>query len=53
MMAGYFGGIVPLITPLGVAFVDRFTPVYGLFATIGETAGIFWPLIKGRKSILR
>jgi hypothetical protein len=41
--AGYFADA------LGVAFVDGFTPVYGLFGIIGETAGIFWLLIKGRK----
>ena len=38
---------------LGVAFVDGFTPVYGLFAIIGETSGIFWLLIKGRKLTVR
>jgi hypothetical protein len=38
-----------LADALGVAFVDGFTPVYGLFAIFGETASIFWLLIKGRK----
>jgi hypothetical protein len=38
-----------IIDAIGVAFVDAFTPMYGLFAIIGETAGIFWLLIKGRK----
>lgn len=41
--AGYFADA------LGVAFVSGFTPIYGLFGIIGETAGIFWLLIKGRK----
>lgn len=38
-----------IIDALGVAFVAGFTPAYGLFAIIGETSGIFWLLIKGRK----
>ena len=41
--AGYFADA------LGVAFVSGFTPIYGLLGIIGETAGIFWLLIKGRK----
>ncbi len=42
-----------VVDALGVAFVDGFTPVYGLFAIIGETSGIFWLLIKGRKLTVR
>ena len=42
-----------IIDALGVAFVDGFSPVYGLFAIIGETSGIFWLLIKGRKLTVR
>ncbi|MDQ0121000.1 hypothetical protein J2T22_004213 [Pseudarthrobacter defluvii] len=38
-----------IIDAFGVAFIDAFTPMYGLFAIIGETAAIFWLLIKGRK----
>ena len=38
-----------IIDALGVAFMDGFTPMYGLFAIIGETSFIFWLLIKGRK----
>ncbi|PTT61404.1 DUF4386 domain-containing protein [Arthrobacter sp. HMWF013] len=38
-----------IIDAFGVAFVDGFTPMYGLFAIIGETSCIFWLLIKGRK----
>lgn len=38
-----------IIDALGVAFVDGFTPLYGLFAIIGETSFIFWLLIKGRR----
>ena len=34
---------------IGVAFVEGFTPMYGLFAIVGETSAIFWLLIKGRK----
>ncbi|MBT2532947.1 hypothetical protein J7E83_12615 [Arthrobacter sp. ISL-48] len=29
------------------------TPVYGLFAIVGETSFIFWLLIKGRKLTIR
>jgi hypothetical protein len=42
-----------IIDAIGVAFVNGFTPMYGLFAIIGETAGIFWLLIKGRKLTIR
>ena len=42
-------GIGYIIDALGVALVDGFTPIYGLFAIIGETSCIFWLLIKGRK----
>jgi hypothetical protein len=42
-------GIGYIIDALGVALVDGFTPMYGLFAIIGETSCIFWLLIKGRK----
>ncbi|MDR6415656.1 DUF4386 domain-containing protein [Pseudarthrobacter sulfonivorans] len=38
-----------IIDALGVAFVEGFAPMYGLFAIIGETSFIFWLLIKGRK----
>jgi hypothetical protein len=38
-----------ILDALGVVFVDGFSPMYGLFAIIGETSGIFWLLIKGRK----
>jgi hypothetical protein len=38
-----------VLDAFGVAFVAGFTPVYGLFAIIGETSFIFWLLIKGRK----
>lgn len=41
-----------IIDALGVVLVERFTPTYGLFAIIGETSGIFWLLIKGRKLTL-
>ena len=42
-----------IIDAMGVAFVQAFTPMYGLFAIIGETAAIFWLLIKGRKLTVR
>jgi Domain of unknown function (DUF4386) len=42
-----------IIDAIGVAFVDGFAPMYGLFAIIGETAAIFWLLIKGRKLTIR
>jgi Domain of unknown function (DUF4386) len=42
-----------IIDAIGVALVDGFTPMYGLFAIIGETAAIFWLLIKGRKLTIR
>ena len=42
-----------IIDAFGVAFVDGFTPMYGLFAIIGETSCIFWLLIKGRKLTVR
>jgi hypothetical protein len=38
-----------LIDALGVAFVDQFAPLYGMVAIVGETAFIFWLLIKGRR----
>jgi len=41
-----FGYIADLI---GLIFVPGFTVVFGLFGFIGETAMIFWLLIKGRK----
>lgn len=46
-------GIGYIIDALGVALVDGFTPMYGLFAIIGETSCIFWLLIKGRKLTIR
>lgn len=46
-------GIGYIIDALGVALVDGFTPIYGLFAIIGETSCIFWLLIKGRKLTIR
>ncbi|WP_164201895.1 DUF4386 domain-containing protein [[Micrococcus luteus] ATCC 49442] len=46
-------GIGYIIDALGVALVDGFTPMYGLFAIIGETSCIFWLLIKGRKLSIR
>jgi hypothetical protein len=46
-------GIGYIIDALGVAFVNGFTPMYGLFAIIGETSCIFWLLIKGRKLTIR
>jgi uncharacterized protein DUF4386 len=33
----------------GLVLVDGFTPVFGLFGFIGETAMIFWLFIKGRR----
>jgi hypothetical protein len=42
-----------IIDALGVAFVAGFTPMYGLFAIIGETSCIFWLLIKGRRLTIR
>ena len=42
-----------IIDALGVAFLEGFTPMYGLFAIIGETSCIFWLLIKGRKLTIR
>lgn len=33
----------------GLLFVDGFSPVFGLFGFIGETAMIFWLFIKGRR----
>ena len=33
----------------GLLFVEGFSPVFGLFGFIGETAMIFWLLIKGRR----
>lgn len=42
-----------IMDALGVAFVEGFTPMYGLFAIIGETSAIFWLLIKGRKLTIR
>ncbi len=33
----------------GLTFVAGFSPVFGLFGFIGETAMIFWLLIKGRR----
>ena len=42
-----------LADALGVAFVEGFTPMYGLFAVIGETSAIFWLLIKGHKLTIR
>ncbi|MET3719148.1 uncharacterized membrane protein YdcZ (DUF606 family) [Arthrobacter sp. UYEF21] len=38
-----------IIDAFGVAFVDAFTPMYGLFAIVGETSCNFWLLIKGRR----
>ncbi|MDP9999593.1 DUF4386 domain-containing protein [Pseudarthrobacter sulfonivorans] len=46
-------GIGYITDALGVALVDGFTPMYGLFAIIGETSCIFWLLIKGRKLTIR
>lgn len=42
-----------IIDALGVALVNGFAPMYGLFAIIGETSCIFWLLIKGRKLTIR
>ena len=33
----------------GLLFVEGFSPVFGLFGFIGETAMIFWLFIKGRR----
>jgi len=33
----------------GLLFVEGFAPVFGLFGFVGETAMIFWLLIKGRR----
>jgi hypothetical protein len=33
----------------GLLFVEGFSPVFGLFGFVGETAMIFWLLIKGRR----
>ena len=33
----------------GLLFVDGFSPVFGLFGFIGETAMIFWLFIEGRR----
>jgi hypothetical protein len=46
-------GVGYIVDALGVAFVGGFTPMYGLFAIIGETSAIFWLLIKGRKLTIR
>ncbi|MFF1254783.1 DUF4386 domain-containing protein [Pseudarthrobacter sp. NPDC058329] len=42
-----------IVDALGVIFMAGFTPVYALFAIIGETSFIFWLLIKGRRLPLR
>jgi Domain of unknown function (DUF4386) len=49
----FISGTGYIIDAIGVAFIDGFTPMYGLFAIIGETAAIFWLLIKGRKLTIR
>jgi hypothetical protein len=38
-----------IMDALGVAFVGGFAPRYGMVAIVGETAIIFWLLVKGRR----
>ena len=42
-------GLCYLADLAGVLFVDDFSPVFGLFGFVGETAMIFWLFIKGRR----
>lgn len=42
-------GVGYILDALGVMLMDGFTPMYGLFAIIGETSFTFWLLIRGRK----
>jgi hypothetical protein len=42
-------GVGYIADAIGVAFIDGFTPVFGLFGFVGEVAMIFWLLIRGRR----